>query len=432
MSRRLSGWMGQTHVNDKRHTWLLAVSLTCLALFAVGAISALAQQPTEPSKQKDDARKVVSMRNDKCDLGCACCHTCDRPTPENQCLPLCGRDPGVYMHGQKGPDLVMLDELEDIYLPVPFDHKGHASMAEMTQGCVICHHYTPEGQQHPACKTCHEPGVKGTGIHKPGLKGAYHRQCLNCHKNWIKASDCVICHQRKVGGPGAPAPIARPTSDDIIDRMHPPILPPETEIYRAKSKGGAKSSVVFRHKEHVDTFDLGCVDCHHEENCTRCHVKDNGEKPPATVKEHHKPCLRCHQSDIDEAKTEIAGKCKRCHWQEGQPMPKPFDHADTGWPLSGYHESNSCRDCHKSVPFTKPPAGCNDCHGDWEPDSFDHAVTRQKLDENHEEIDCADCHADRKFDAPPRCDECHDEEDGISFPAKRPGPIVKPEAPKKR
>jgi hypothetical protein len=128
---------------------------------------------------------------------------------------------------------------------------------------------------------------------------------------------------------------------------------------------------------------------------------------------------------MKEPTSAMLGKCSRCHWQEGQPKPKPFDHADTGWPLSGYHEGVSCRDCHINVPYVKLSTECNSCHSAWEPDSFDHSVTGQWLDENHEEIDCADCHADRKFDAKPRCDECHDEDEGYVYPTKRPGAVTK-------
>jgi hypothetical protein len=70
----------------------------------------------------------------------------------------------------RAPDVAILDELKGLYVPVRFDHQGHAHMAEMTHGCAIWDHYTPEGQQHPACRTCQGLVVKGTGIHKPGWR----------------------------------------------------------------------------------------------------------------------------------------------------------------------------------------------------------------------------------------------------------------------
>jgi hypothetical protein len=375
------------------------------------------------SSQEPDA--VGQMASD-----CIRCHTCEKPTRDNPCLPICSRfEAAAEEFAQKhGPDIVILDELAEVYLPVPFDHKGHAAMSEMTKGCRTCHHYTAEGHHHPACKTCHSVDDSGTDIYKPGLKGAYHRQCLNCHRDWIDETDCKICHRRKAGEVVS-APTDVPVADgDIIsamlEPMHPPITQPSTEIYRAETKEGAKSVVIFRHWEHVAGFDLRCVDCHHADSCTRCHVREGEEKPPATVREHHRPCARCHEADMDEGTTEITGKCKRCHWQEGEPRIKPFDHADTGWPLSKYHVGNRCRDCHKRVPFVKLNRECNACHGAWAPDNFNHGVTGQALDENHAEIDCEECHIDRKFDRAPTCEECHEEDEGIAFPATRPGPVV--------
>jgi len=412
---------------DEKRKLAHAAGLAGCLLLTVGLISALAEEPAARGKSSGK-HTLASMRADACDMGCACCHTCDRPTPENQCLPTCGRDPGVYMRGQKGPNIVIMDELQDAYLPVPFDHKGHADMAEMTDGCVICHHYTPEGKEHPACKACHDIAVKGTGIRKPGLKGAYHRQCLNCHKDWIDTSDCGICHRRRASGPRI-RDAASPSTDDILGRMKCPISEPETEIYGAESKEGAKSVVIFRHWEHAHGFDLRCAECHHEQNCTRCHIRNGAEERPRTVKEHHKPCLQCHAADMDEATTTITGRCRKCHWQEGQPKIKPFDHVDTGWPLSRYHKDSGCRACHEKVPFVSPNKDCNGCHSGWEPDNFDHMVTGQVLDENHKEIDCADCHVSRKFDILPTCEECHEPGDGIVFPAKRPGEILAPKTP---
>ena len=87
---------------------------------------------------------------------CSPCHTCEKPTLGNLCLRACMRAAAKELAQERAPNVVILNELEDLYLPVPFDHKGHADMAEMTKGCVVCHHYTPEGTPHPACKACHE------------------------------------------------------------------------------------------------------------------------------------------------------------------------------------------------------------------------------------------------------------------------------------
>jgi len=353
---------------------------------------------------------------------CGSCHVCDSPTAQNPCLRPCGRLQGsdvLESPLRPMPSVVLLNELEDRYLPVPFDHQGHAEMAHMTRGCVVCHHYTPEGGQHPACKTCHEINPVREDLRKPGLKGAYHRQCMSCHREWSHETGCSACHQPKTGRDKrltqAELP---PTPGDIVGRMHPPIPEPDTEIYTPQSQSAPGAHVIFRHKEHIHRFELRCVECHHEDNCSRCHQA--GQQHVQKVRnlaEHHQPCSACHNV-IDET------LCSRCHWKEGEPKPEPFNHASTGWPMGPHHEQLGCRSCHKSVRFTALDRACASCHDDWTTANFNHAVTRLALDETHRAFDCTDCHTDRHFDRPPTCAGCHDADEGISYPARRPGQVL--------
>jgi len=353
---------------------------------------------------------------------CRSCHSCDRPTPERSCLPVCARH-AQPQTPERGPDVVIMNELEAVYQPVPFDHQGHAKMAEMTRGCATCHHHSPADRPPPACKSCHEVSTAGTDIHKPGLKGAYHQQCLNCHRQWMNERDCDACHLPKEDLPPE-RQTPPPTKDDLLGRMHPPVPPPQTEIYEGRTDEQTWTKVVFRHQEHVSRFGLQCVECHHESSCTRCHTRTARASSPRTPAEHHQPCVQCHHRDMDMTGRR-RGSCSRCHWQEGQPQPAPFDHADTGWPLKEYHRSVACRECHRSTPFVRLANACDNCHQPWDPNTFDHRVTGQLLDENHAEHDCEECHLERLCNGRPRCDECHDPEiDGITFPDQRPGPVV--------
>jgi hypothetical protein len=394
----------------------------------MGVSVVFAQQPEKSDAQAPpDMPEATTRPAEPLDPACRQCHGCDTPRADQLCLlHACTRD-GAHRRiagelARKSPDVVILGELEEAYHPVPFDHKGHAKMAEMTRGCIVCHHCSDQSRGYAACKTCHGIEIEGTDVRTPDLKTAYHLRCGNCHKDWSDETECATCHLSRAGS-ATGADARAPTLDDLLGRIHPPLSEPSTEVYRAVPKEGAKSVVIFRHWQHVQGFDLGCADCHVEANCTRCHAKE-AERRPRTVREHHKPCIRCHGDDMAESTTTIAGRCKRCHWRKGDPKIKAFDHANTGWPLGKYHQWRSCRDCHKEVPFVKQSTDCNGCHEEWEPDSFDHAVTGQLLDAKHTEIDCADCHADRKFDAPPKCDGCHGDEEGFVFPNRRPGPAV--------
>lgn len=351
---------------------------------------------------------------------CSSCHTCENPAPEDLCLRGCVRAlaaAAAEEFKKRVPDLVILNELEDLYLPVPFDHRGHADMAEMTRGCTVCHHHTPEGAAHPACRNCHEISPVREDMRKPSLKAAYHRQCLRCHREWSHETACEVCHPPKAGRGRELGMASLPRKDDIMGRMHPPIPEPETTLYQTKYKHVVGTNVLFRHKEHIHRFGFTCAECHHEDSCSRCHEEGKSEAQRVkTLEEHHSPCAHCHDMESTE-------KCDHCHHLKGEPVPAPFEHASTGWPLTPYHEDKSCRVCHVSVRFVKLDRDCNACHGTWSPATFDHATTGQHLDQSHSQSDCEGCHIDRKFDRPPTCDECHEEEEGIVFPAKRPGPV---------
>ena len=375
----------------------------------------LASAAPAPAQPADRAQKAM----EQLEIGCANCHLCERPTPSKACLRVCTRSEvrriAKEFSAKRGPNVVILDDLEDRYLPVPFDHKGHAEMAAMTGGCAVCHHYTPEGLEHPACKTCHAVDARDADIRKPGLKGAYHRQCMSCHREWSAETRCGACHHPKAGAAQQGGAVVLPTPGDLIGRMHPPIPEPDVEVYYTEREGHEETKVVFRHREHIHLYGLRCAECHRENNCNRCHETGRQHAQQVrTLAEHHKPCQECHRDDA----------CEACHFKEGESPPSPFDHASTGWPLSRYHGELSCRACHADVPFAKQDRECNVCHENWTPANFDHAVTGQQLDDTHAEHDCEECHIDRVFGKPPTCDECHEEEEGITFPARRPGPQV--------
>jgi hypothetical protein len=69
--------------------------------------------------------------------------------------------------------------------------------------CKGCHHFTPITQKEPVpqCRTCHTVRKEPTGS-IPALLGAYHQQCLGCHKEMGGAEeempqDCAGCHEEK-------------------------------------------------------------------------------------------------------------------------------------------------------------------------------------------------------------------------------------------
>lgn len=81
----------------------------------------------------------------------------------------------------------------------------------------------------------------------------------------------------------------------------------------------------------------------------------------------------------------LAEPCADCHapdrWTPARVTR--FEHARTGFTLSGAHAQTTCRGCHASLDFQRAPDSCSACHTD---------VHRSELG-----ADCAQCHTSRRF-----------------------------------
>ncbi len=329
---------------------------------------------------------------------CSACHVCPHPSRSNPCLRPCPRHEGAEaLSPDIGPSVVILDDLEDLYVPVRFDHHKHAVMAGMGGGCETCHHYTPPDVSHPACKDCHPVEVEHEDLAQPGLKGAYHRSCLHCHQEWDRDTACEICHEKKQGG------ALHGTATSVCDHSHyEPLELRELLVFRPADP--AVASVPFHHLRHSQLYERDCTECHRRQSCSRCHVQGGEEPHPmrgAGEADLHATCFACHDGQ----------RCGGCHGRDPRDL---FDHADTGWPLKAYHARLDCRACHgHGGAFRKLDRACSTCHPDgWPAAGFDHRVTGVVLDEVHREADCVGCHVDGPGSRS-RCDGCHD--DGRRF-----------------
>ena len=342
-------------------------------------------------------------------LNCAECHTCKVPTYEVPCLkilPGFTRQRGITVHhtAEDAPQIIKIDVLSQIYEPSIFTHKLHAEMAGMAGGCVSCHHFNPPGRI-AACRECHDATETGTNLDKPGLKGAYHRQCLNCHRQWSHRNECAVCHVEK-GAPETQEEIAEKAVKDV---KHPVISVPDKLVYQTDDDEAP--IVTFYHDAHADDYGYQCVDCHQNESCSRCH--DTMKQTASGEREPHDNCINCHAYEIDE-------DCRKCHGVEEKAR---FRHAQTGFELGRYHAALKCRSCHQlDQPAARLNKDCNSCHQDWSRKTFNHQITGLMLDENHLDNDCIDCHINRDFSVAPRCDDCHDE---LSYPESLPGKVVR-------
>jgi len=343
---------------------------------------------------------------------CSLCHACETPTKSNPCLIVCPREKMMTVHiaPEKSPRIIKMNKLkvtEDLYEAVIFSHRAHAEMSEISGGCEMCHHYNPPGNI-VACDYCHDLNRQRTDISKPDLKGAYHRQCIDCHSEWDNNVSCESCHELRGSGKSAFT-----GKEYRKERIHPEINTPSKLVYKTSEQKG--TLVTFFHNEHTGIFGFECKSCHREESCVKCHdVTKSSAKKEISLEQKHKKCVSCHD-------TAVKTGCESCHTKKEL---KPFNHKiRTGFELKSYHSELSCSNCHptKTV-FTGLISTCTSCHSGWDSITFDHTITGLALDDMHVEFDCADCHNGEDFSKNPSCENCHDDK---NYPEDKPGKQVK-------
>ncbi len=67
--------------------------------------------------------------------------------------------------------------------------------------CAGCHHNSPVSKTPPKCASCHGKPFDPAKGDRPGLKAAYHQQCMGCHNRMKleKPADtaCAECHKER-------------------------------------------------------------------------------------------------------------------------------------------------------------------------------------------------------------------------------------------
>src|SRR4030066_405478 len=240
------------------------------------------------------------------DLNCKACHLCTAPTKQSPCLIPCPRE---NQTAKENPVVVSLDKIENIYLPVTFSHRIHSQMSQMAGGCASCHHYNTVGSIQK-CETCHEVEIKRDDINKPSLKRAYHMQCMECHREWGHETECNSCHASKKDFKSGKQ---KNLQKKYAEKNHPVVLEPTKLVYETKSDKG--KLVTFYHAKKTGW----ALSKHHIIlACSKCH----GSKLP--YKKLDKKCSSCHQGwnketfkhtvtglQLDETHSDLG--CDDCH-----------------------------------------------------------------------------------------------------------------------
>lgn len=183
------------------------------------------------SKQKEPrcagchVSTLVTRRNDP--AGCVSCHT----TPMQEinsmaskeekdilaAMTVQARDTDAKMYSIEDiPETVKIDAIVDKYeavilphrkivLKMVKDNKDSKLAAYFHRDketiCQSCHHNSPASLKPPGCASCHGKPFDEKDLYRPGLKAAYHMQCMECHKamgvqNPI-STNCTACHKER-------------------------------------------------------------------------------------------------------------------------------------------------------------------------------------------------------------------------------------------
>jgi hypothetical protein len=120
-------------------------------------------------------------------------------------------------HKDQIPEIVTIQSLSKEYEAVKLPHRQiiNALAARIKDNrlsgyfhtekdviCQGCHHHSPASLKPPQCANCHGRQWDEKRPSIPGILGAYHLQCLGCHKQMglEKPVGCVECHKKKALG----------------------------------------------------------------------------------------------------------------------------------------------------------------------------------------------------------------------------------------
>ena len=215
----------------------------------------------------------------------------------------------------------VINKYSDLYEPVRFMHSKHANVLN---DCTICHHRMPreegdkygvpvsmvqlrENEQEPvSCSVCHDKPFNPKNLHTPGLKGAYHQLCMDCHREaeqvpHIRGS---VQYSAMVRGPIARPLDTRAPTDCLA--CHAKKVPNHNEL--VKLTGSVSATDVTKN----------CLSCHEKEGeaiLKTSHWNWHGASP-YTVGHEKRTDLGKKSSTINNFCINLSGnwaRCTSCH-----------------------------------------------------------------------------------------------------------------------
>ncbi|MBK8548036.1 MAG: hypothetical protein IPL63_11885 [Saprospiraceae bacterium] len=268
------------------------------------------------------------------------------------------------------------------------------------------------------CIQCHQNGYEGTTT-----------ICMDCHlmdynqainPNHITLGiqkDCALCHTTNPGW--SPARFPEHNSYYMLLGAHALIAQDCATCHNGDYNNTPNTCVGCHNTDYQNTTDPNHVELQFPKDCASCHSENAWE--PSTFNHdgmffpiysgkhkgewnecrdcHNSPgnwevfdCLSCHQNpETNEDHEDVPGyiyqsvACLACHPTGDAGFI--FDHATTGFQLTGGHINATCIDCHTSG-FEGTSTVCNSCHM---------ADFNNALNPNHIQLnissDCSGCHS---------------------------------------
>ncbi len=134
-----------------------------------------------------------------------------------------------------------------------------------------------------------------------------------------------------------------------------------------------------RNYKHYEKTGYKLEGAHNDTRCTNCHVSGGTQ-----FKNVNRICGQCH---LTPHFNQFGGDCSECHSSTNW-SPTKFDHALTGFILTGNHRLAECRECHDSRSYRNTSVDCINCHRDI------YNTAPKHVAESYPE-DCRQCHLTR-------------------------------------
>lgn len=255
----------------------------------------------------------------------------------------------------------------------------------------------------------------------PGPLSSVHAKlesrCDSCHSSFRKEAQnarCLACH-KQVG-----ADIAAGVG---FHGRFGAARSGACKACHSEHKGRGFVLVRFNQAQFAHQFtDYRLTGAHARVRCASCHA------PGRKFRDAPRECAGCHARN-DPHRGQLGRDCQSCHTTDDWKQPRPFDHARTGFALTGAHRSAACLACHVGQRWKGLGTGCAACHAKddvhrgtrgsncaschtttaWKAVTFDHDSTGFSLVGGHATAACAGCHgaANAIKDPPRACNACH-------------------------